>query len=358
MIAFFVLNLDTYSGSGQQALLLAKNIDQDVLIFNYNHKTAYKRYRLNDHIEIVDVPKSLLIATFIAFIYTLKYRIKIYHIHGGFINILLLGNLLGIKNILKTTLMGADDFDTLSKKKRWDVWSFSLRRLTKNVVLSNKVGEINAKYIDSNKIIKISNGVLVPGKCPTLDDKENSFCFVGLVCKRKRTLKSIQYFIDNYAIYPDTKLYIVGPYQGIDNSNEFSNEYVTECLNIVKQYDLIDRIIFTGGVSKEQTQAFFSKCKGLLFFSEKEGMPNVVLESLANNCVPIVNSMDGVAKEIFDDSVGGFILEDSKRKISIEMVENLIKSQGPYSTIQRSSIENIGKKYNQLYKELLGVSPK
>jgi glycosyltransferase involved in cell wall biosynthesis len=112
---------------------------------------------------------------------------------------------------------------------------------------------------------------------------------------------------------------------------------------MVKKHDLIDRIIFTGGVSKEQTQAFFSKCKSLLFFSEKEGMPNVVLEALANNCVPIVNSMDCVAKEIFDDSGGGFILEDSKRKISIEMIENLIEVEGPYSTIQKSSIENIGK---------------
>jgi glycosyltransferase involved in cell wall biosynthesis len=353
MIAFFVYNLDTYSGAGQQALLLAKHIAKDVLIFNNNHKMEYKKYRLNDRIEIINIPNSPILSVLIVFFYTLRYRIKIYHIHGPFEQIQLLGVLLKRKNILKTTLMGNDDFDSVSKKKKWPIRHFLLRHLAKNIVLSNKVQEINAKYIDSNKIIKISNGVLLPAKCPTLAEKENSFCFVGLVCKRKRTLESIQYFIDNYSIIPETKMYIIGPYQGMEDSNEFSNEYINECFNLITKHNLNDRVIFTGGVSKDQTQAFFSKCKALLFFSEKEGMPNVVLEAMSNNCVPIVSEMDGVAKEIFDDSVGGFILENQKNKVSISMIEKLIELQGPYQTIQKSSIENIGKMYNKIYNDLL-----
>lgn len=352
MIAYFVFNLDTHSGAAQQALLLAKNIERDILIFNYNHKTEYKKYRFNDRIEIVDLPKSLLITTLIVFMHTLKHKIKIYHMHGGFLNIQLLGILLKRKNILKTTLMGSDDFDTLSKKKRWDVWFFSLQRLTKNIVLSNKIQEINAKYIDSSKIVKISNGVLLPNKCPTLAEKENSFCFVGTVCKRKRTYESIEYFINNYSMIPGAKMYIIGPYEA-DNINELSNDYVNECFNLVTRYDMNDRIIFAGRVSKEQTLEYFSKSKALLFFSEKEGMPNVVLEAMANNCVPIVNEMDGVAKEIFDDSVGGFIVDDSKPKISMDILEKLIEEEGPYLTIQKSSIENIAKRYNSIYDEIL-----
>lgn len=352
MIAYFVYDLDTYSGSAQQALLLAKNINRNVIIFNY-YKTKYKKYRLNDRIEIIDVPKSLTIATFIAFIYTLKYRIKIYHMHGGFINFQLLGILLGRKNIVKTTLMGSDDFDTLTKKKRWRIWFFSLRRTTKNIVLSDKVREINTKYIDSSKIVKISNGVLVPAMCPKLTEKENSFCFVGLVCKRKRTYESIQYFIDNYSMIPETKMYVIGPYQDIKDSAKFSNEYVNKCFNLIAKHGLNDRVIFTGMVTKDQTQEFFSKCKALLFFSEKEGMPNVVLEAMANNCVPIISKMEGVAKEIFDDSVGGFIVDDMKSKVSIDMIEKLIDIQGPYLSIKKSSIETIAKKYNEMYSELL-----
>lgn len=354
MIAYFVFNLDTHSGAAQQALLLAKNVERDILIFNYNHKTEYKKYRFNDRIEIIDLPKSLLITTFIVLMHTLKHRIEIYHMHGGFLNIQLLGILLKRKNILKTTLMGSDDFDTLSKKKRWDIWHFAIRRLTKNIVLSNKIQEINEKYIESDKIIKISNGVLLPADCPTLAEKENSFCFVGTVCKRKRTYESIQYFIDNYSMIPETKMYIIGPYRAVENHiNELSDEYVKECFNLIDKYDLNDRIIFTGRVGKDETLDYFSKCKALLFFSEKEGMPNVVLEAMANNCVPIVNEMDGVAKEIFDGPEGGFIIDNSKTKISIDRIEKLIKAQGPYLTIKKSSIEIISQKYNEIYNDLM-----
>ncbi len=357
MIAYFVFNLDTHSGAAQQALLLAKNINQDIIIFNYNSKTSYKKkYRLNNHIEVIDMPKSIMLATLIAFIYTLKYKIKIYHMHGGFPNFQLLGILLRRKTILKTTLMGSDDFDTLRKKKRWDVWHFLIRRVTKNIVLSNKIQEINSKYIDSSKIIKISNGVLVPNMCSTLTEKEDSFCFVGTVCERKRTFESIQYFINNYSVLPQAKMYIIGPYQKMSSNYEFDNDYVNNCLNLVSKHDLIDRIIFTDRVSKEQALEYVSKCKALLFFSEKEGMPNVVLEAMSNNCVPIVSEMDGVTREIFDDSVGGFIIDNIKTKVSIDMIEKLIDIQGPYLSIKKSSIETIARKYNEIYNDLLSKS--
>lgn len=351
MIAFFVYDFDSYSGSGQQAFLLAKNIDQNILLFNY-FKPKYKKYRLTDKIVVIDLPRSVILTTLIVFMFTLKYKIKIYHMHGGFPNIQLLGILLGRKNILKTTLLGSDDFDTLSMKKSWNLWYFAIRHLAKNIVLSDKAREINSKYIDSNKIVKISNGVTVPDICPSFVDKENSFCFAGLICQRKRTLDSIQYFIDNYSMIPTTRMYVIGPYQGIEDSTKFTNEYVRECFKLIDKYDMSDRIIFTGEIKKDQVHKFFSKCKALLFFSEKEGMPNVVLEAMANNCVPIVSEMDGVSKEIFDSSVGGYILDNTNHKISINMIDKLIEEQGPYLTIKKSSIENIAQTYKEIYNEL------
>lgn len=63
--------------------------------------------------------------------------------------------------------------------------------------------------------------------------------------------------------------------------------------------------------------------------------------------------MDGVTREIFDDSIGGFIIDNMKTKISINMIENLINIQGPYLSIKKSSIETIAKKYNEIYNDLL-----
>jgi hypothetical protein len=38
MIAYFVHNLDSYSGVAQQALLLAKSMKKEILFFNHNNR--------------------------------------------------------------------------------------------------------------------------------------------------------------------------------------------------------------------------------------------------------------------------------------------------------------------------------
>ena len=207
MIAYFVHNLDSYSGAAQQALLLAKNMQRNVLFFNHNNKT-FRRYKYSNFIEIIDLPQSKL---FIILFFTLKYKIKIFHFHGSFNVGMFLGTILQKKMILKTTLLGDDDFDTFASKKSWKVRYFLIKHIYKNIVLSKKLKEINSKYIDSSKIELIPNGVFLAENCPTLQEKENSFCFVGLVCERKKTYESIKYFIDNYSCNTTTKMYVVGP---------------------------------------------------------------------------------------------------------------------------------------------------
>lgn len=163
----------------------------------------------------------------------------------------------------------------------------------------------------------IPNGVLLAENCPTLEEKENAFCFVGLVCERKRTYESIKYFIDKYSQDTTSKMYVVGPYKDISNNYEFSDEYVAKCFDLIKKYDLENRVVFTDRVSKEETQSIFKKSKALLFFSDKEGMPNVVLEAMANNCVPITS-------EIFEDKKQGFILDKNFEKVDISLIENRV----------------------------------
>jgi glycosyltransferase involved in cell wall biosynthesis len=284
--------------------------------------------------------------------YTLKYKINIYHFHGFFKSGIFIGSLLKKKMILKTTLIGNDDFDTFASKKSWDIKYFFIKNIYKNIVLSNKLKKINSKYVDISKIELIPNGVLLPKKSPIFEEKENAFCFVGLVCERKRTYESIKYFIDNYSKEKNSKMYVVGPYRNIKNNHEFSNEYVAKCFELIKNNNLEKRIIFTDLLSKEETQNIYKKSKALLFFSKKEGMPNVVLEAMANNCIPIVSELDGVMKEIFTNKVEGFIINNYET-VFIEQIENLLKNKMPYKLIQKKfSIEIIARRYKKLYEKI------
>lgn len=96
MIAYFVHNLDSYSGAAQQALHLAKDIQRNVLVFNNNNK-AYNKYTYNDSLEVIDLPRSIFLQFFILFFYSVKYKIKIYHFHGSF-NIAMIIGMIIIKN--------------------------------------------------------------------------------------------------------------------------------------------------------------------------------------------------------------------------------------------------------------------
>ena len=213
------------------------------------------------------------------------------------------------------------------------------------------IKEINSKYIESSKIELIPNGVLLAENCPTLQEKENAFCFVGLVCERKKTYESIKYFIDNYSQDEKTsKMYVVGPHKNIQNNHEFSNEYVNSCFELIKNNNLENRVIFTDRVSKEETQNIFKKCKALLFFSDKEGLPNVVLEAMANNCVPITSEMHGVIREIFEDKKQGYIFDDKFEKIDISLIDEIIENKVTYLHVSdRFGIDVVSQKYRGIY---------
>jgi glycosyltransferase involved in cell wall biosynthesis len=349
MIAYFVHNLDSYSGAAQQALLLAKHMKRDILFFNHNNK-SFKKYKHNEFIEIIDLPQNKLLQLFIILFFTLKYKIEIYHCHGSFNIGLFLGTILRKKMILKTTLLGDDDFDTFASKRSWKVRYFLIKHIYKNIVLSKKLKEINSKYIDSLKIELIPNGVLLAENCPTLEEKENAFCFVGLVCERKKTYESIKYFIENYSHDTTSKMYIVGPYKDISNNHEFSGEHVAKCFDLIKNNNLENRVVFTDRVSKEETQCIFKKSKALLFFSDKEGMPNVVLEAMANNCVPITSEMDGVTREIFEDKKQGFILDGNFEKVDIGLINELIENKVSYLHVRNKfGIDVVSENYTRYY---------
>jgi glycosyltransferase involved in cell wall biosynthesis len=353
MIAYFVYHLDSYSGAAQQALLLAKEIKQKVIIFNHTDK-KYKRYKENDLITIIDLPKNNFSKVGILIIlYTLKYNIKIYHLHGFFKIGLIIGKLLQRKIILKTTLLDNDDFDTFKNKKGWLLNSFLFKSIYKNIVLSEKIKGINAKYLKPQQIELIPNGVTMPEACPALEEKENDFCFIGIVCKRKRTYESILYFIKHFSYIKNSMLYIVGPCRTPSNNSEYDKEYVNKCFTLVKDYKLQDRIIFTDLITKQETHNILRSAKALLFFSDKEGMPNAVLEALSYNCVPITGELDGVMREIIEDRKHGFILNQSLPKIEYREIDKLIKNKTPYLlALNKFSINNIGKKYVSLYAEL------
>jgi len=351
MVLYFVYNLSGYSGAAQQALLLAKTLNIESVIINVTNSLSENYYQDDDVVVINWDKKKIINSVKRLMPYLLNKKVDICHFHGMFVCFMAVCLLMRKKIILKTTLLGDDDFDTLSGKKWWILKKYILNCIYKNIVLSDDLFRINAKYIDRKKIIKTRNGVRITDKCPELEEKKNIFCFVGLICKRKCVYESILYYIKHFSYLNNSIMYIIGPHF-LENNNEVDVGYVEECKCLVERSSHKNKIIFTGQLSFIETNNILRMAKGLLFFSNNEGMPNVVLEAMSNNCIPITSEIGGVAYEMFEDRVSGFIVKNIDQQIKLEDIDAVIKNKSAYFNVKKNNdIRMISVLYENIYTE-------
>lgn len=354
MIAHFVHNLNTYSGAAMQAQLLAQNLAAKSLIFNISKKNSpfrSKSYSING-VTIIDLPSAILFRIAALLGHVLRKNITIFHFHGFLFFELIIGVMIRRKTIIKTTLVGDDDFATIKCYRLGWLKLFLIRHATINIALTNGIKKINGSLLDV-RVILVPNGVIVPHRPPLLKDKENSFCVVGVVCRRKRTIESINYFAKTYSHIEDAILHIIGPNDAGSGIDEIDGSYVDECRELTVLLGINAKVIFHGNLAKSDLYSIFKKSKGMIFFSEREGLPNVVLEALALNCVPIINGINDVAADLLVDRKHGYIIESLDVRIDIADLERVILSNAPYIHAQtKFSIERIARIYDRIYRRL------
>lgn len=350
MIAYFVYNLEKYSGAAQQALLLAETTGRSIVIFNHERGVPFSRSKLSDKIEVINLPDQKLRSFVLLVYYLLKLRVSILHLHGFFKHGILLGWLLRKKVIVKTTLMGSDDFLSLEQRNSNNSYfAFLLSKLDVNICLTEQLKRENVQLIDERKITIIPNGVNISATCDI--EKENIFCFVGLICERKGTYESIEYFLKNYLHLPGAIMYVIGPLEGVAESD---NAYVQRCYDLVASFGAARQVVFTGNLKKKEVAHFLKKSKALLFFSKNEGMPNVVLEAMANNCAPITKGLDGVMEDLLGKELAIKLISEQNRPIKIDVVNEVVRLHLLRDrAINLFSIEIVAFRYNELYEELL-----
>ncbi|MEN5423719.1 glycosyltransferase family 4 protein [Comamonas aquatica] len=323
MIYFFVYNLGSYGGAAQQALKVAKETGDNVVICN---RGSHYYGEFPDNIRILNLNGFIVFRIFqLLKIFSLNRR-HIYHFHGFFFIPIFFAFLFRVPFIIKTTLMGDDDYISLGNGFFGFLKQFLFKRCTYNVVLSRKAKEVNGAYIPLHKIHLIPNGVYICDK--KREKKGNQFYFCGVICKRKNALKSIKVFHLYYSDLPDSKLYIVGPDSKYGPSMDFDMDYVNECKKYVDENDLKEKVVFTGLISGTEVNEISSQCKAILFFSDFEGMPNAVIEAMANNCVPIISSMHGVGEELVSGGAG-FVCEENFP--SIDEIDRMIYNEIPFN---------------------------
>ncbi len=112
---------------------------------------------------------------------------------------------------------------------------------------------------------------------------------------------------------PDFNLLIVG-----DGPLRRSIEVMSQTLSIG------DRVRFCGQMSQDELIRYYTAADALILASDREGMPNVVLEALACG-TPVVATPVGGVPEVLTESVAGVVADDFSADALVVAVNRLFR---------------------------------
>lgn len=186
------------------------------------------------------------------------------------------------------------------------------------------------------KIRVIPNGI-DPGQFRHIDQKEarrvlglpetgTMLLSVGGLSQHKGFHLLISALADLSPRYPDLRLYIVG-----------EGTYRGEIEALIRRCALQAHIVLTGSRLNEQLLYWYNAADLTCLASLREGMPNVVLESLACG-TPVLATRVGGMPEVVRPGENGVLVEPHSQAIA-EGLEYALKMDWDHSTLSREAVK-------------------
>ncbi|MCX6189539.1 MAG: glycosyltransferase [Bacteroidetes bacterium] len=88
-----------------------------------------------------------------------------------------------------------------------------------------------------------------------------------------------------------------------------------------------DKIIFRGGLNRNQLDEVYGAMHFLCLPSNSEGFPKVIAEAMSFGCIPIVTNISCLSQYIIDGT-NGFLLEKNHENIISKNITNLLGMEG------------------------------
>jgi len=148
----------------------------------------------------------------------------------------------------------------------------------------------------------------------------------GSVIPRKRSHLALaawkiikqQYKLDGILVF-------VGPLKSYDQ--QFNNNYVSNILNNVQKNGLQDSVFFTD--HKDNIDEYYKISDLVLFVSNREGLPNVLLECMSCGLPVVCTKINNITNDIIEDGAEGLYSTDDPndiaKKLSILMKDDKLR---------------------------------
>jgi glycosyltransferase involved in cell wall biosynthesis len=234
-----------------------------------------------------------------------------------------------------------------------DVYNIALSNPSAwDVAVANSPKVFNfARNISNNKAIKmVPNGCDVGTMRKAVKDKDDRLTrliFVGRIVNESKHVyllpKIIKGCVDRGI---ECEINIIG--DGVD-MNSLKAKFT--------KYGVLDYVNFHGMIDREEVLMKLKSAEILLFTSEYEGLPNVLIESQMCGCVPISNRIKGITDYIIKNGYNGFLVEENNVPSYIDIIEKISLNKIKYRELSKAcissakikfSVEVEGNSYNKL----------
>ncbi len=163
---------------------------------------------------------------------------------------------------------------------------------------------LGALYVDTHKFKRYKR----------FEERELALGYLGLLDYRKGIDRLLKVFHHLLRIEPRAKLFIAGfgPFARI----------IKEMANHNKN------IVYVGSLKDDELLDFYNKIRAFILLSRSEGLPNVVLESMACG-TPVIATLVGGIPDIVNDKFNGLIIypNDDLMRVAFRIKEVLIDPQ-------------------------------
>lgn len=170
---------------------------------------------------------------------------------------------------------------------------------------------------------------------------EDYILYIGNLKHDKGVMELIDGFAQISTQYPDLHLVFAG--------SGMMNNALVSC---AKTHNLENRVTFLGNVAHDQLPAWVSNAKVLCLPSYNEGVPNVVLESMAAGTPVLATSVGGIP-EVVDEAICGKLIPPKDAKAVANGLIELLNSEWSREKIKRHAAQFSWQKNKQLLLEML-----
>jgi len=319
--------------------------------------------------DIPGLPKSLLrllVAAWSLFVYWDDYDIAYFADGAGtaWLAIPLL-KLLGKPVVVESTLLGADDANARREQALGQLRIQILKLADRVFCISRALSETFIKHNFSRKKIRnlpygvdldifepekneniLRDNLGIPRECPMIS-------FVGGINKRKNIHTLVRSFAKVSAKFPDSNLYLIGPY-----SKDSYSSYPDKIEEIIKKEGIEGKVKMTGMVNN--VHEYLKASDIYVSASTAEGLGLGVLEAMA--CLNACILLDiPVTKDLVPSDEYGIVVKENRPENFAKAIVGLLKSKELRTKMAKNArrraeskfeLEDRAKRVRKIFKKL------